>query len=520
MAAPSEPRHLRERRAPGHRRDAARDAADHRGRHACASTSSRRSPTINEELQATWATSNDVGVPLSNRRIENTVVVADGETVVIGGLISDRYHDDRHQGALARRHPHPRLGLQDRRPRRSRRRTCSSSSRPTSCAAPTTSSARRSASARSSRSTREARPGPLRARARRREEAALKRGRGDGRALRARPRPQPRAPRAARPRGALPARAHARDRAAAARGRASASARGRGRRRARRSTSLQAAICGDEDAATDAAHRRWSTPATTARSSPASVGGRLLYEIRVGPYESLEQAEDAVRADRAASHGLTPVDRDPAAGAAMSEAPATLSRAHGPRAPRPRRDPAARRPSSPRSSSTRRARAPGRERRAPGGPPARREGHVSADEVLDALSRQLDLPIRPQHRRRRGRRDAGRARADRLRQAPRLLPLQRDERRRRARRGRRTRSTPSPLDDLRLLFDGAEVRLELANQRTILGAINEVYDRGPGSTDALAEDAAEDLDSLAERDQPGAAGPARRRPTTRRSSSW
>jgi hypothetical protein len=48
-----------------------------------------------------------------------------------------------------------------------------------------------------------------------------------------------------------------------------------------------------------------------------------------------------------------------------------------------------------------------------------------------------------------------------------------------------------------MLFDGAEVRLELANQRTILGAINEVYDRGPGSTDALAEDAAEDLTSLA-----------------------
>ncbi len=36
----------------------------------------------------------DVGVPLSNRRIENTVVVADGDTVVIGGLISDRYLDE------------------------------------------------------------------------------------------------------------------------------------------------------------------------------------------------------------------------------------------------------------------------------------------------------------------------------------------------------------------------------------------------------------------------------------------
>ena len=55
----------------------------------------------------------------------------------------------------------------------------------------------------------------------------------------------------------------------------------------------------------------------------------------------------------------------------------------------------------------------------------------------------------------------------------------------------------APLDDLSLLFDGAEIRLELANQRTILGAINEVYDRGASATDALAEDAAEDLDTLA-----------------------
>ena len=54
-----------------------------------------------------------------------------------------------------------------------------------------------------------------------------------------------------------------------------------------------------------------------------------------------------------------------------------------------------------------------------------------------------------------------------------------------------------PLDDLRLLFEGAEVRIELATQRTILGTINEVYDRGPGATDALAEDAIEDLDHLA-----------------------
>jgi len=35
----------------------------------------------------------EVGISLSNRQVENTVVVSDGETVVIGGLISDRYED-------------------------------------------------------------------------------------------------------------------------------------------------------------------------------------------------------------------------------------------------------------------------------------------------------------------------------------------------------------------------------------------------------------------------------------------
>jgi hypothetical protein len=35
----------------------------------------------------------DVGVPLSNRRIENVVVARDGETIVIGGLLSDDYQD-------------------------------------------------------------------------------------------------------------------------------------------------------------------------------------------------------------------------------------------------------------------------------------------------------------------------------------------------------------------------------------------------------------------------------------------
>ncbi len=48
---------------------------------------------INEALTRETGDADQVGVSLSNRRVENTVVVASGETVVIGGLISDRYTD-------------------------------------------------------------------------------------------------------------------------------------------------------------------------------------------------------------------------------------------------------------------------------------------------------------------------------------------------------------------------------------------------------------------------------------------
>jgi general secretion pathway protein D len=48
---------------------------------------------VNEALSEITGSASDVGVALSSRRIENTVVVSDGDTVVIGGLISDRYLD-------------------------------------------------------------------------------------------------------------------------------------------------------------------------------------------------------------------------------------------------------------------------------------------------------------------------------------------------------------------------------------------------------------------------------------------
>jgi general secretion pathway protein E len=123
-------------------------------------------------------------------------------------------------------------------------------------------------------------------------------------------------------------------------------------------------------------------------------------------------------------------------------------------------------------------------------------GHVSADEVLGAWSQQLGLPVRP-------RIAANEVDEDLIEQIPigfakahGILPLCRDA----DGAVRVATSNPldtGPLDDLGLIFDGAEVRLELATQRSILGAINEVYDRGPGATDALAEDAAEDLDFIA-----------------------
>jgi general secretion pathway protein D len=48
---------------------------------------------LNTALQSGVGDPNQVGPALSNRRIENSVVVKDGETVVIGGLISDDYSD-------------------------------------------------------------------------------------------------------------------------------------------------------------------------------------------------------------------------------------------------------------------------------------------------------------------------------------------------------------------------------------------------------------------------------------------
>jgi general secretion pathway protein D len=49
--------------------------------------------SINKALQVDVGNVNEVGPPLASRKVENTVMVGDGETVVIGGLISDVYED-------------------------------------------------------------------------------------------------------------------------------------------------------------------------------------------------------------------------------------------------------------------------------------------------------------------------------------------------------------------------------------------------------------------------------------------
>ncbi len=53
------------------------------------------------------------------------------------------------------------------------------------------------------------------------------------------------------------------------------------------------------------------------------------------------------------------------------------------------------------------------------------------------------------------------------------------------------------LDDLRLLFDGADIETVLASHRAIMGTINQVYDRGSDSISDIVETASDDFESLA-----------------------
>jgi len=123
-------------------------------------------------------------------------------------------------------------------------------------------------------------------------------------------------------------------------------------------------------------------------------------------------------------------------------------------------------------------------------------GWVTPEQALEALGLQLGLPVLP-------RIDAAEVDEELVERVPiafakahGIVPLGRDE----DGAVEVAVSDPldtAPLDDLRLLFDGGDVRLRLATERTILATINEVYDRRLTSADALAEDAAGDLSTLA-----------------------
>jgi general secretion pathway protein E len=124
------------------------------------------------------------------------------------------------------------------------------------------------------------------------------------------------------------------------------------------------------------------------------------------------------------------------------------------------------------------------------------EGFLNADEILHALGHQQGLPVV-------SRLDPEEVDDGVLTKVPigfakehRLLPLGWSE------QGllRVAVSDPldvAPLDDLHLLFDGAEIELVLAREPVIMNAINLAYDRGGASTDQLAEEASDDLDALA-----------------------
>ncbi|MBW2370895.1 MAG: type II secretion system ATPase GspE [Deltaproteobacteria bacterium] len=124
------------------------------------------------------------------------------------------------------------------------------------------------------------------------------------------------------------------------------------------------------------------------------------------------------------------------------------------------------------------------------------QGWLGEDEVIEALAAQLALPVRREI-------DPDAIDGELLARVPigfakshGLLPFERSEDAVRV-----AISDPfqtEPLDDLALLFEGAEVQPELAPRRVILAAINQAYDRGTTSAADLVDDATEDLSALAD----------------------
>ncbi|MFP6640735.1 MAG: type II secretion system ATPase GspE [Myxococcota bacterium] len=127
------------------------------------------------------------------------------------------------------------------------------------------------------------------------------------------------------------------------------------------------------------------------------------------------------------------------------------------------------------------------------------EGMLNADEVLHGLAEQYGLEVRQSL----SEADIDETLSLRVpigfAKQHRVLPISVDETRGLIHIVAADPLDPSPIDDLRILFDGADVELSLAGEGVILSAINQVYDRGGTSTDQLAEEAHDDLDALANR---------------------
>ena len=124
-------------------------------------------------------------------------------------------------------------------------------------------------------------------------------------------------------------------------------------------------------------------------------------------------------------------------------------------------------------------------------------GHLSEEEVLEAVGKQLGLPVRSGIELE----EIDESLVERIpiafAKSHGLLPIGRSPRD----AIRVAVSDPfdtACLDDLRLLFDGARIETELASRRLILSTINQVYDRGTHSIDDIVEDATDDFTALAE----------------------
>ena len=126
------------------------------------------------------------------------------------------------------------------------------------------------------------------------------------------------------------------------------------------------------------------------------------------------------------------------------------------------------------------------------------EGILSGDEVLAGIAEQLGLEFRQNV-------DAADVDEELVKRVPiafakqhTVLPLARDQERNLLRVLACDAFNTEPLDDLRILFGTDDVEIVLSSQRSVISAINEVYDRGTAETGLLAEEATDDLDALAD----------------------